>query len=202
MSATVPRVIELAGLPAAGKTTTAALVARSFELAGISCKIVAEAAERFPVPDRKMSWEFNAWTTCQTICSIIENAAAADTQVLILDRGLVDSLCWMRWFHDRKAIGATAFQALVSLARVDQWFGRIHEVFVLRVAFETAETRRGSRGRIVNPDVFATLRMAYDAVFAEMLERPMTPALAVLDTDSLTREEVAAWVVEHTELML
>src|SRR5690349_21164219 len=99
-----PLFLELAGPPASGKTTTARLVWERFAGKGVHCSIVPEAAARSPLVNLKRSWTFNAWTLCQTVSSVLERTNSQQEDIVVLDRGLIDSLCWIQWFRSRGEI--------------------------------------------------------------------------------------------------
>jgi len=138
-----PLFVELAGLPAAGKTTTARLLKAQLSREGSQCEVVPEAAARSPLQQIKRHWKFNAWNLCEGVESILEHSTTRDLDVVILDRGLVDTLCWIQWFRSKNEIDSTTACALESFAQVPGWFREERLVIVLRVTFETALKRRG-----------------------------------------------------------
>lgn len=189
--------LELAGLPAAGKTTTAALISERVSDLGLRCAVVPEAAARSPISHLKRNWRFNAWTLCQAVTSVLEHYGAREHDVVVLDRGLVDALCWIRWFRTRSAIDLSTANTLEAFARVSAWFQVPTVVAVLRARFETALSRRGGSGRIVNAQTFKELQLAYQSTVDELQEGQQVGTLHFIDTDNLSRVEVAEEVMRQ-----
>src|SRR5579864_9222371 len=97
-SARKPIVIEFAGVPKAGKTSTLNQVQAFLKRCGFRTQIVVERASVCPIRDKKHS-NFNVWTVCTTLAQILEKTQdpprLGDPDILILDRGLFDAICWM-----------------------------------------------------------------------------------------------------------
>ena len=93
-----PVVFEFAGAPKAGKTTTLTALQGFLKRCGFRVEVVVERASVCPVRDKKHS-NFNVWTACTTLSQILEKTQEPprvdDPHVLILDRGLFDSICWL-----------------------------------------------------------------------------------------------------------
>lgn len=198
-----PFFLELAGLPGAGKTTTASLLFDELMKRGIRCAVVAEAAARSPISHVKRSWQFNAWTLCQTVASILEHQARASYDVVVVDRGLVDALSWVAWFRSRGEIEGATADVLDSFAKVGTWFQAPQLILVLRVKLETALQRRGQNGRILNPQTFQELRDAYSLVCDRLKTDHVVKSIHSLDTDELSPLEVLDWTLARMgELVL
>lgn len=193
---TQPLFVELAGLPAAGKTTAAHLLNAQLLREGAQCEVVPEAAGRSPLQQIKRHWKFNAWNLCEAVESILEHSTTRDRDVVILDRGLVDALCWIQWFRSKNEINSTTACALESFAQVPAWFREERLVIVLRVTFETALKRRGAQGQIVNAVTFSELQNSYDNVLTRLHEEGLpTGDIHMIDTDALSPTQVLDRVV-------
>ena len=94
-----PLVIEFAGVPKAGKTTTLTHVQTFLKRCGFRTDVVVERASVCPIRDKKHA-NFNVWTACTTLAQVLEKTQNPpkpdDPHILFLDRGLFDSICWMR----------------------------------------------------------------------------------------------------------
>lgn len=186
-----PRVLELAGVPASGKTTTARLLGEWLADAGERPCMFREAAEIAPFPDDlKDSWRFNAWTLCDAVSNAVRLAASTDTHITVFDRGLFDAVCWSRWHLSRGNLDEATAASLEAFALAPAWYSSIDLVVVLEVKFETALVRRGGdEGRIFNRRTFTELEDAYRRVAAEHCLR-QRPRLVTIETDALTPNEV------------
>lgn len=182
-------VVELAGLPAAGKTSSAAAVKAILEAEGIATGILDEAAARCPLLHRKGEWEFSAWTLFETLAGLL-SSSGAHYELLIVDRGLFDNLCWLRWFRNRSAIPRDTAILLNSLASHSHWQRHTLLTFVLEVKYTTALRRRqGQAGTIVNQVTFAELVDAYRSVLNSSFALHF-PNLISVATDDLSEDEV------------
>lgn len=98
-----PIVIEFSGSPKAGKTSCINSLELFLKRNGFSVSIVQERASVCPVSD-KQSPMFNLWTACMSLAGLIGTLENKKNQVdvLILDRGIFDALCWFQWLVDNK----------------------------------------------------------------------------------------------------
>lgn len=93
-----PIVIEFSGSPKAGKTSSIYSLELFLKRNGFTVQVVQERASVCPVSD-KQSPLFNIWTACMSLAGmvgVLENKKNV-IDVLILDRGIFDSLCWFEW---------------------------------------------------------------------------------------------------------
>jgi predicted NUDIX family phosphoesterase/thymidylate kinase len=93
-----PFFVEFAGLPKTGKTTTAASLEKLLRRSGYKVSFIKEQAENCPIKD-KSSVYFNIWNLNQTISNMLE-AQENNYQIVILDRGIFDSLIWFKWHQN------------------------------------------------------------------------------------------------------
>jgi thymidylate kinase len=188
-------VLELAGVPAAGKTSTAAALREELSGRGIDSYVVAEAAARSPLKHLKRDWMFNAWTLCQTVADFLEHVEGNAHSVVIFDRGLVDALSWIRWFRLQHQIAEDTWSRLRDFARIPKWFDRTDFVLVLRAHFDTALQRRGRPGQIVNRKTYAELNEAYSATVNEISGGGYNH-IRVIDTDDVSVSRVVRAALE------
>src|SRR4051794_33039020 len=92
-------VIEFAGVPKAGKTSTLNQVYAFLRRCGFKCEVVVERASVCPIKDKK-HFNFNVWTACTTLSQLLEKTQTPprpdDPDILFLDRGVFDAMCWLR----------------------------------------------------------------------------------------------------------
>lgn len=93
-----PIVIEFSGSPKAGKTSCINSLELFLKRNGFSVKVIQERASVCPVSD-KQSPMFNIWTSCMSLAGLIGTLEdkTSTVDVLILDRGIFDALCWFEW---------------------------------------------------------------------------------------------------------
>lgn len=83
-----PFIVEFAGTPKSGKTTTINAIHQFLKRNGINVRTLQERASVAPLLDKGTSL-FNTWVTCATLNGIIEALEDDKLDVLILDRGLL-----------------------------------------------------------------------------------------------------------------
>lgn len=100
-----PWLVEFAGTPRAGKTSVIQGLSESLTEQGWRVHLVPEQAGRCPVPG-KDNPHFNVWTTCSTICRILDGRYSS-ADIVLIDRGIFDALCWLEWHRlQGQSIGA------------------------------------------------------------------------------------------------
>ena len=129
-----PLVIEFAGVPKAGKTTTLTNVSTFLKRCGFRTAVVVERASVCPIQDKKHA-TFNIWTACTTLAQILEKTQTPprsdDPQILFLDRGLFDSICWITMMERISRIRPEERELIQKFLMIDNWRKRISAVFVM-----------------------------------------------------------------------
>jgi predicted NUDIX family phosphoesterase len=168
ISARKPFVIEFAGVPKAGKTSTISQIAAFFKRCGFRVEIVIERASVCPIRDKKHA-NFNIWTACTTLAHLLEKTQdppkADDPQILILDRGIFDSLCWLAMMERLARIRKPDREKVEHFLLIDDWRKRISGVVVMTALPEHSLERErgelpvpGSAGSIMNKEVLEQMR--------------------------------------------
>ena len=163
-----PLVIEFAGVPKAGKTTTLAHVQTFLKRCGFRTDVVVERASVCPIRDKKHA-NFNVWTACTTLVQILEKTQnppkSDDPQILFLDRGLFDSICWMTMMEQVSRIRKEERELIQRFLTIDDWRKRITAVFVMLASPSDAMNReqgvlpvRGASGSIMNEETLNQMR--------------------------------------------
>ncbi|MEC4685487.1 MAG: NUDIX domain-containing protein [Nitrospirota bacterium] len=158
-----PIVIEFAGVPKAGKTTTISQVQAFLKRCGFKTEIVIERASICPIKDKKHV-NFNIWTACTTLAQLLEKTQTPprpeDPQILILDRGIFDSLCWLRMMERLNRLRPEERKVVQTFLEVADWRDRITGVILMTVSPEDSMMREqgllpveGGKGSIMNPEV-------------------------------------------------
>ncbi len=172
-----PIVVEFAGCPKAGKTSTIGQVAAFFKRTGFKVEVVIERASVCPIRDKKHS-NFNVWTGCTTLANLLEKTQEPprpdDPQILILDRGIFDSVCWLQMMERMVRIKPADRERIESFLLIDDWRKRLSGVVLMLAKPEDSMLReRGdlpvpnASGSIMNPDILAQMRRTTENV-AEM----------------------------------
>ncbi len=163
-----PLVIEFAGVPKAGKTSTLTQVQAFLKRCGFRTDVMVERASVCPIRDKKHS-NFNIWTLCTTLAQILEKTQnpprSDDPQILFLDRGLFDSICWLTMMERISRIRTEDREVIQRFLSIDDWRKRISAVFVMIASPSDAMKREqgvlpvvGKGGSIMNVDILQQIQ--------------------------------------------
>lgn len=163
-----PVVIEFAGVPKAGKTSTLTQVQAFLKRCGFRTEVVVERASVCPIRDKKHA-NFNIWTVCTTLAQILEKTQdpprVDDPHILILDRGIFDSICWITMMERLARIRRADRELIERFLRVDDWRKRISAVIVMIASPEDAMKRElgvlqveDGKGSIMNREVLQQIK--------------------------------------------
>lgn len=158
-----PIVIEFAGMPKAGKTTTLNTIHGFLKRCGFKVETVVERASVCPIRDKK-HFNFNVWTACTSLTQILEKTQAQpspnDPDILILDRGIFDALSWLSMMEKMGRLRKDERKIIEDFLLISDWRERIAGVIVMKAAPEDAMERemstlpvQGKGGSIMNQDV-------------------------------------------------
>ena len=161
-------VIEFAGVPKAGKTTILGQVQTFLKRCGFRTEVVVERASVCPIRD-KHHMNFNVWTVCTTLSQILEKTQnpprEGDPQILFLDRGIFDAVCWMTMMEERSRIRRDQREKIEQFVLIDDWRKRISAVIVMLASASDSIKREqgllpvdGSVGSIMNTDTLEHFR--------------------------------------------
>ena len=114
-----PIVIELAGMPRLGKTTVADSLVDLINHTGLIAALSHNATHSSPINDR-WSPEFSKWTLISFVKDYLENRNRA-VHFLIADRGLFDSIVWLRIKQERGQLPIESLKVLRDFALIEQW---------------------------------------------------------------------------------
>jgi predicted NUDIX family phosphoesterase len=166
LAARRPIVLEFAGTPKAGKTTTISHIQAFLKRCGFRVKVVVERASICPIRDKK-HFNFNVWTACTTLAQILENTqeppGPEDPQILLLDRGLFDSICWLSFMDHQSRIRSEDREKIERFLLIDDWRKRLTGVIVMTTTPAEALMREQgflpvkTSGSIMNDEVLAQM---------------------------------------------
>lgn len=158
-----PIVIEFAGTPKAGKTTTLNQLNAFLKRCGFKVEVVVERASVCPIKDKKHV-NFNIWTACTTLSQLLEKTQSPprpdDPQILILDRGIFDSICWLRLMERLQRLRPAERKVVEDFLIIPDWRDRIAGVILMSASPTDSMQREqgmlpvvGAKGSIMNESV-------------------------------------------------
>jgi predicted NUDIX family phosphoesterase len=157
-----PIVLEFSGSPKAGKTSTIGQIQTFLKRCGFRVEVIVERASVCPIRDKK-HFHFNIWTACTTLAQVLEKTQdpprEEDPQILILDRGLFDSIVWLTMMDRLSRITTQDRESVEHFLLVNEWRKRITAVILMTASpKDSMERERGylpvqATGSIMNLDV-------------------------------------------------
>jgi hypothetical protein len=156
-------VIEFAGVPKAGKTSTLNHIYAFLRRCGFRCEVVVERASVCPIRDKR-HFNFNIWTASTTLCQLLDKTQNPprddDPDILFLDRGIFDAVCWLALLERLGRITPEDRAKADAFFLIDDWTARVSGVIAMSTTPEDALAREqgllpveGSGGSIMNPIV-------------------------------------------------
>jgi predicted NUDIX family phosphoesterase/thymidylate kinase len=161
-----PFILEFAGTPKSGKTTTINAVHQFLKRNRVVVRTFQERASVAPLVDKGTAF-FNTWVTCATLNGIIEALEDEKLDVLILDRGLFDGLVWIDWQEKTHRVSATEAKGFRGFVLTPRWRGLVDLVFVMHCDAKTSLDREYANqitlrhGAIMNNATLTELRQHY-----------------------------------------
>lgn len=177
--ARAPIVIEFAGLPKAGKTTTLAQIQAFFKRCGFRTEVVIERASVCPIKDKK-HFNFNVWTACTSLTQILEKTQVPqrpdDPDILILDRGIFDAACWLDVMEGLARVRRADRELIERFLLSEDWRSRITGVVLMMSNPEQSLERekgqlpveQGVGGSIMNSEVLRQMRRVLENAAARL----------------------------------
>src|SRR5690349_3048838 len=168
-------VVEFAGLPKAGKTSTLSQVYSFLRRCGFRCEVMVERASVCPIRDKK-HFNFNIWTACTSISQLLDKTQnppnESDPDILFLDRGIFDSLCWFSLLEQLGRIRPDDRRKVSEFLLIQDWTSRITGVIAMTAKPKDALQREqghlpveGLEGSIMNQTILKRMdRVIKDAI--------------------------------------
>lgn len=162
-------VVEFAGTPKSGKSTSVEAIRHFFKRFGFGVHVLSERAAQCPIP-MKGHLFFNTWCATTMLAELIENVDTR-TDIIIADRGLFDALIWFQTQAKRGELLPEEMENIENFLLMDRWKNLFDLVVVLRAKAETALKRENAHritarpGSIMNTPMLESLSDAVgDAV--------------------------------------
>lgn len=137
-----PIVIEFAGSPKAGKSSCISSLDIFLRRNNFRTKILTERASVCPIPN-KFDPMFNVWTACAALNQLSETLANSSKKldVIILDRGFFDALCWFEWQREEKLLRTDDYERFTNFFTSARFRMAIDLVLVFESSPKTSSER-------------------------------------------------------------
>lgn len=198
-----PIVIEFSGSPKSGKSSCINSLELFLKRNGFRVDIIQERASICPVCD-KQSPMFNFWTVSMSLAGMIGVLDRKDINcdVLILDRGIFDALCWFDWLTEKKLMEHDQKAILESFLLMDSLIKRIDIVFAfcvtpdISIEREYANLLTDKLGTIMNIKVLSEYLLSIRRTLLE--KKRYFHSIFEIDTSNKNQDEVGKEVTDIT----
>ena len=181
-----PFMVEFTGTPEAGKTTSIECSCETLRSQGYQVSVSKESAESLPEIIPKGTPYANLWMHYRTQSSILK-AQFSESDIILIDRGLVDSNFYGKKFLWEGAYTEEEYQKFRTQFNEDLF---PNFLIALTVPPEVSIQRRGKEGRLVNT---AYVRK-YNDEFLRYYNEIKIPK-TIIDTAELTKEEMVSKIL-------
>ena len=161
-----PFVLEFAGTPKSGKSTSVEAVRHFLSRHGFRVHLLAERAAVCPIP-MKGHLFFNTWCATSMLAELLANIDA-DTDIIIVDRGLFDALVWLALQERRGELTGDEARTIERFLVLERWSTLTDLVVLMGVNSDEALARENRQritrktGSIMNQDVLSAISEAVD----------------------------------------
>lgn len=162
-----PVIIEFCGSPKSGKSTAITSLSIFLKRNGYSVRVLQEYASVCPISD-KQDWLFNTWTACRSLAALLPylDPQSSGVDVVLIDRGLLDALCWFTWLEREERLDRDTARSLNALLQEPRFREAIDLVLVFladpdrSIEREYANLLTWKTGSIMNVPVLKGYREA------------------------------------------
>ena len=168
-------VIEFAGTPKSGKSTSVEAVRHFFSRNGFRVHVLAERAAVCPIR-MKGHLFFNTWCACSMLAELLANVEA-EADIIIVDRGIFDSLVWLTLQLQRGEITSDEAGTIDSFLLLERWRTLIDLVVVMNVPAKEALDRENNQrittktGSIMNERALEVLSSSVRSAYEKYNEK-------------------------------
>jgi predicted NUDIX family phosphoesterase len=154
-------VMEFAGTPKSGKSTSIEAIRHLFSRHGFRVHLLAERAAVCPIP-MKGHLFFNTWCATSMLAELLANVEA-ETDIVLVDRGLFDALVWLLLQESRSELTANEARTIEAFLLLERWRRLFDLNVVMSVSAEQALAREDNqritkkRGSIMDFDVLRSI---------------------------------------------
>ncbi len=162
--------IEFAGTPKSGKSTSIEGIRHFFSRHGFRVHVLTERAGLYPIP-MKGHLFFNTWCASSMLAELLANVET-ETDIIIVDRGLLDALVWLILQENRGEVTAAEARTIEAFLLLERWRSLIDLAVIMSVSAQEAIDRENNQrithkdGTIMNPEVLAAITQSVDLALA------------------------------------
>jgi len=191
-----PIVIEFCGAPKSGKSSAIGSLDLFLRRNKFRTKVLTERAGVCPVYNKYDPY-FNIWTfsSCIAELSVVLSNHPKDYDIILIDRGIFDALCWFTWQLQNNHLDETEYKPIVSYLTMSRWRSIIDLVYVFTAEPDVSLDREYALlltrklGSIMKTPVLESFRDAVNNTLGEF--QKLFRRIEIFDTSSKEQNEVS-----------
>ena len=199
---TPPIISEFFGLHKAGKDTQLTELDRWFKRQKFNVVIRQESAEAEPIraTPRQNPYAYEMRHFAYTFSNLLDASSSRDFHLVILNRGIIDTLCWLERLKRKGEITETQNTAAKEFILSGPWLLCVDAFFYLTCDVEEALRREyGNSSKVIygsrmNPKEMEFMNDCFESIYKEIKERfPNLPIFKINTTKrtiSNARDEI------------
>lgn len=192
--------VEFAGIPYSWKTSTMNELKRILRSHGV----VTYAIQEFRGSDefyrkRKLTSDVNVLRALNFMREFMQVARDQRTEVVLVDRGLFDTRCWINWL-ERTTEVPKQYRPIVDslISSVQVFAGRYRIVWMDRNPIEALRSHGEQSGEIVNFSNLSSLRSIYEQEFGDP---EFSATFHKIESDSGSAQHIAIQLASQLKLI-
>ena len=197
-----PIVIEFCGSPKAGKTSCINSLDLFFRRNKFRTRVLTERASICPISSKHDPY-FNIWTVSSAIAELAEVLAnhSKDYDIVILDRGIFDALCWFNWLLSQERMSED-FEPIEKYLTMRKWLSLIDLIYVFTTTPEESLKREFTNlltdkpGSIMQPRILKSYKLSIEECVISY--EGLFKSIEMFDTTDLGLNEVNYHVTKRT----
>ncbi|MDQ7813668.1 hypothetical protein, partial [Brevundimonas sp.] len=191
-----PIVIEFCGTPKAGKTSCISSLAIFLKRNGFKVHVLTERAGNCPIRN-KFDPNFNIWTGCSALMELSEilSNRPSDFDVIIMDRGIFDAVCWFNWQFVHDKLDEEHYERFLEFFLAPHWADRVDLIYALTADARTSLEREYAnlltrkRGTVMNDSVLGDYNLAVESALKRFHTR--FKRVEKIDTSGIPQNDVS-----------
>ncbi len=160
-----PIVIEFCGSPKAGKSSCISSLELFLRRNGFRTRLLTERASVCPIVD-KYNPLFNIWTVSSALAELVEILSHHPPlyDVVIMDRGIFDGLCWFQFLRDKEKLDDENHASLEAFLLMNKLKAVIDLIYIFTVSPEVSLEREYANllttktGSIMKPSILSDFK--------------------------------------------
>ncbi|MDE5722079.1 MAG: hypothetical protein K2I30_05005 [Clostridia bacterium] len=152
-----PIIIEFSGSPKSGKTSSIGSLQLFLKRNQFKVEVIQEKASICPVAD-KQNYTFNVWTAYQSLVDMLAilDRKSEKPDILIIDRGIFDAMCWFEWLYKIKRLTKIQKNNIEAPLLMEEFTKQIDIIFAFESRPEVSLNREYAK-LLLKPDQTGTI---------------------------------------------